>query len=110
MSDLTCQEIFEKRIPERLAKKPELPKKINEAFQFKLTGDGGGDWYIDLTKESDFTAAGEKADAGVTVTMTATDFIALVEGTLNPQMAFMSGKLKVSGNMALALKLQEILN
>lgn len=107
---MSANEIFTTRIPERLAGKPDLAKNINASFQFKLTGDGGGDWVIDLTKESDYVSAGEKADADVTVTMSADDFVSLVEGKLNPQMAFMSGKLKVGGNMALALKLQEILN
>lgn len=43
--------------------------------------------------------------------MTATDedFLALFNGELNPMMAFMQGKIKVKGEMALALKLQTIL-
>jgi putative sterol carrier protein len=32
-----------------------------------------------------------------------------VNGKINPQMAFMSGKLKIQGDMGLALKLQQIL-
>ena len=37
------------------------------------------------------------------------DFLAIVNGKLNPQMAFMSGKLKIQGDMGLAMKLQQIL-
>jgi putative sterol carrier protein len=36
------------------------------------------------------------------------DLIAILEGTLNSQMAFMMGKLKVSGDMSLALQLQKL--
>ena len=41
--------------------------------------------------------------------MTAADFVEMMNGNLNAQMAFMSGKLKVAGDMGLALKLQSIL-
>ena len=41
--------------------------------------------------------------------LSAGDLSDIVEGKLNPQMAFMSGKLKVSGDMGLALKLGTIL-
>jgi putative sterol carrier protein len=34
----------------------------------------------------------------------------MIGGSLNPQMAFMTGKLKVKGDMSLALKLQAVLN
>ena len=41
--------------------------------------------------------------------MTDADFVSMVNGKLNPQMAFMSGKLKIQGDMGLAMKLQQIL-
>ncbi|MDO8526862.1 MAG: SCP2 sterol-binding domain-containing protein, partial [Deltaproteobacteria bacterium] len=37
------------------------------------------------------------------------DFVKLANGALNPQMAFLGGKLKVKGDMGLALKLGQIL-
>jgi putative sterol carrier protein len=37
------------------------------------------------------------------------DFLNIVNGKLNPQMAFMSGKLRIQGDMGLAMKLQQIL-
>jgi putative sterol carrier protein len=109
MSDMTCQDIFQKHIPERLAKKPEVAKQINNAYQFDLTGDGGGKWVVDLRKPSDHVSEGSIENPGVTVTMAATDFMAMVSGKLNGQMAFMQGKLKIKGDMSLALKLQQIL-
>ena len=109
MSDLTPKEVFEKHIPERLSKKPEVVESINNSYQFDLTGDGGGKWVVDLTKPGGEVTEGEKEDAGVVVTMAASDFVALVEGKLNGQMAFLQGKLKIKGDMSLALKLQQVL-
>jgi putative sterol carrier protein len=44
-----------------------------------------------------------------TVAATDADFLAIVNGKMNAQMAFMSGKLKIQGDMGLAMKLQQIL-
>ena len=49
----------------------------------------------------------EKADA--TLTMAPDDFISLTKGQLNPMNAFMSGKIKVAGDMGLVMKLQSLL-
>jgi putative sterol carrier protein len=108
---LSAAEVFEKHIPERLSKKPDISSHIKSSYQFALTGDGGGDWYVDLSKGGTPEVKAGKLDApGVTITMTAKDFVDLVSGKLNGQMAFMQGKLKIKGDMALALKLQQILS
>lgn len=109
MSDLTAKEVFDKHIPERLASKPDVVTSINNSYQFDLSGDGGGKWVVDLTQEGGKVFEGEKEDAGVVVSMTASDFVDLVNGKLNGQMAFLQGKLKIKGDMSLALKLQQVL-
>jgi len=40
--------------------------------------------------------------------MTASDYLDMVNGKLNGQMAFMTGKLKIAGDMGLALRLQSL--
>jgi putative sterol carrier protein len=44
----------------------------------------------------------------MTLTMTAQDYVDMTMGKLNGQMAFMSGKLKIAGDMGLAMKLQTL--
>ena len=48
-------------------------------------------------------------DADCTVKVTMDNFIQIAEGNLNPQMAFMTGKLRVEGDMSLAMQLGSIL-
>jgi len=47
--------------------------------------------------------------AKCTINITADDLVSIVNGKLNAQMAFMTGKLKVAGDMGLALKLGSLL-
>jgi len=106
---ITCKEIFEDKISQRLSDNPEVAEKIKASYQFELTGDDGGSWAVDLTEGSGTVVSGNIDEPSVTITMASTDFVDLVEGRLNGQMAFMQGKLKLKGDMSLALKLQQIL-
>lgn len=106
---VTPKEIFQDRIATRLKENPDVAEKIKSSYQFELTGDNGGSWAIDLTKDADYVVEGAIDNPSVTITMTASDFVDLVEGRLNGQLAFMQGKLKLKGDMSLALKLQQVL-
>ncbi len=108
MSDLTCEMFFE-QMKTKIAGNPELVKKLNTIYQFKLNGPGGGEWYVDLTKPGGEIGKGTNPGAKCTITMSDADFLALVQGKINSQMAFMTGKLKIQGDMGLALKLQNLL-
>ena len=50
---------------------------------------------------------GQEAD--VTMTSDSQDLVAMFTGDLNPTMAFMSGKLKIKGNMAAAMQLEKLM-
>lgn len=108
MSDLTPEMFFE-QMKAKVAGNPDLVTKLNTVYQFKLNGPNGGEWYVDLTKPGGEIAKGTNPNARCTITMNDADFISLVEGKLNSQMAFMTGKLKIQGDMGLALKLQNLL-
>ncbi len=98
------KQLFEDHVPNRLKTKPELVDKINSTYKFLVSGDNGGTWFVDLTLPGGAVSEEDK-DAACTVTITDENLVAIVNGKLNPQMAFMSGKLKVAGDMGLALKL-----
>lgn len=82
---------------------------LNAPYQFNLTGEDGGTFHAVFESGTMDIGPGPAAAPGCTVTMSAGDFADLVAGKLNPTMAFMSGKLKISGDMGLAMKLQSIL-
>ncbi len=74
-----------------------------------LKFDFGDDQQIFLDGKGDAnTVSSENKDADCTVNVTMDDFKALVSGDLNPMSAFMTGKIKVSGDMGVAMKLQNL--
>ncbi|MCA9774372.1 MAG: SCP2 sterol-binding domain-containing protein [Myxococcales bacterium] len=100
-------DIMDNRIGAGINENPENAKKINAIYKFNITGDGGGTWLVNMKDKPGVTTGDGTADC--TITMAAADFIDLVNGKLNGQMAFMSGKLKIAGDMGLAMKLQKLL-
>jgi putative sterol carrier protein len=85
----------------------ETAKKLNSIYQFKIANEG--DWSVDLTKEADWVAEGVNPNAKCTITVGGKEWVDILNGKLNPQMAFMSNKLKVQGDMGLAMKLQTLI-
>ena len=87
---------------------PEKVKDINATYQWDITGDDGGKWNVKLGEGDVEVKEGEATDPNITITVASGDWLDIVNGKLNGQMAFMTGKLKIQGDMALALKLQSI--
>uniref|UniRef100_A0A671UVZ2 Hydroxysteroid (17-beta) dehydrogenase 4 n=1 Tax=Sparus aurata TaxID=8175 RepID=A0A671UVZ2_SPAAU len=91
---------------------PELVKKVNAVFGWEITKDGKNvaEWTIDLKNGSGSLHQGPySGKADVTITVSDENFMEVVQGKLNPQKAFFSGKLKVRGNIMLSQKLEVIL-
>ncbi len=105
----SVKDVFEKHIPAKLQAKPDVVSKINAVYQFNIAGPGGGSWSVDCTQPGGRVEAGTAATPKCTVAAVDQDFLNIVNGRLNAQMAFMSGKLRIQGDMGLALKLQQIL-
>jgi putative sterol carrier protein len=81
---------------------------VKAVYQYDITGDGGGKWYADIADQKCTVAEGEHASPNITITVAAGDWLDIINGKLDGQMAFMSGKLKVKGDMSLAMKLKTL--
>ena len=95
---------------EKLKASPDVGSSINAVVQFVVNGEGGGIWSIDLTKQPGEISEGASDSAACTLTMNAEDFVAMMNKEANPMTLFMSGKLKVGGDMSISMKLQSILD
>jgi len=86
-------------------------KKINGVYQFDLTSTSGKtrSWSIDLkTGPAGKVIEGPASKADCTIVMSDTDCVAMFQGKLNAQQAFMQGKLKIRGDMKYAMKLGQV--
>ncbi|XP_006034186.1 hydroxysteroid dehydrogenase-like protein 2 isoform X2 [Alligator sinensis] len=89
----------------------DVVKSTQGVFLFELSGEEGGTWYIDLKNKGGNTGSGEPpVKADVIMSMSSNDFVKMFTGKLKPTMAFMSGKLKIKGNMSLALRLEKLVS
>jgi putative sterol carrier protein len=105
---MTPDDIFTE-INNRLQADPSKAGSNNAAYQFDLTGDSGGQYHIVFGDGRGEAGSGAVDNPNITITMAANDMVDMVSGKLDPTMAFMSGKLKVKGDMGLAMKLQTLL-
>lgn len=105
---MTIAEIFN-TMRDRLAANSAKISTFKGTYQFDLGGEGGGTYHASFENGSYDIGEGAIENPGCTVTMSAADFQAMVAGKLNPTAAFMSGKLKIKGDMGLAMKLQQLI-
>ena len=103
---------------------PEVATQADTVFKFVLAGPNGGAWLVDLTKgkRSQFVAeltqaasdseppADGSPQPAATIHVDAEDWVAMTTGRLNPMRAFMSGKIRVDGDIKLAVNLPTIVN
>jgi putative sterol carrier protein len=92
-----------------LKEDPSSTKGVRAVYQFNFHNDDSHTFQLVLKGEESYAAEGEQQTPDCTLVMMKDDFLAMAKGELNGTKAFMSGRLKIKGNMGLALKLQDIL-
>ncbi len=81
-------------------------------LQFFVTEapDGDLEYHVTIKDGAATIASGTSESPDVTVTNTYETAVGISKGELNTQMAFMTGKLKVAGNMAALMRHQGVIN
>ncbi len=97
------QQFFEKTLPQKFD--ANKAAGVNAVIQMNITGPKGGNWVVTI-KDQKLDVKQGKADCpDITIETGDVDYLELVNGRLNGVNAFMSGKLKFTGSMTVALKL-----
>lgn len=84
---------------------PDKAAGVDAVIQYNLTGDQGGDWVITIRDGACTVEPGTAEAPKLTLTADAADYIAVVTGKLNAMSAFSAGKVKLKGDLGLAMKL-----
>jgi putative sterol carrier protein len=105
MALTSVKEVFEK-MPEVF--NPAAAAGLNMIFQFNITGDEAGEWHVIIKDNTCQVLDGAHGSPNVTLTMADADWLAMCNGTLNGMTAFMTGKLKASGDIMAAQRIPSL--
>lgn len=88
----------------------DVVKSTQGIYQFDLSGEHSGVWFLDLKSGAGSAGQGQApVKPDVVMTMDSHDFSKMFSGKLKPTLAFMSGKLRIKGDMTLAIKLEKLM-
>ncbi len=85
---------------------PDAAGSLDAVFQFDISGDQSGQWYLTVKDQTCKIDEGAHSGPSVTLTMGGNDFVDMMTGKLSGQAAFFAGKLRISGDLMLAQKLE----
>jgi putative sterol carrier protein len=97
-------------VTELMSKMPKafLPEKapgLDAVIQFKFSGPEAGDWFATIKDGKCTTAQGTFPTPKMTLSADSADYVKIFTGELDGMQAFMAGKLKLAGDLNLAMKL-----
>ena len=101
-----AQELFDVLVPQGLKQFPDKAREVNAIYTFKISGDGGGEWTADLTADPPTIVKGDTGKAQCTIEVAHEDFKTMLSDPNAGMQLYFQGKLRVSGDPMLAMKLQ----
>ena len=87
--------------------RPEAAEGVDTILQYHLTGEEGGDWYVIIQDGVCTVNEGVHENPRMTLTADAEDYKSIFTGETNAMQAFMAGKLKLAGDLNMAMKLPQ---
>lgn len=87
---------------------PEKAVGLDAVIQFKFTGAEAGEWYAVIKDGKVTVEKGTHPSPRMTLTADSGDYVKIFTGELDGMKAFMEGKLKLAGDLNLAMKLTQM--
>lgn len=84
---------------------PEKAPGLDAVIQFKFSGEEAGDWFATIKDDKCTVEKGTHPSPKMTLEADSSDYVKIFTGELDGMQAFMQGKLKLSGDLNLAMKL-----
>jgi putative sterol carrier protein len=103
MAELTAREWVES-MPDHF--RPQRARGVKAVIQFKLSGEGGGEWYLTVKDGKSTVTEGVSSSANATIMMSADDYVALGTGRLSGWKAFLAGRIKTEGDFSLLKRME----
>lgn len=83
-------------------------KGVNAVIQINILGEGGGQYVVRIADQKMEYAEGTADNANTSIDVKADDWMRIMSGRMDPAVAFMAGKLKISGDLGLMMRFQQM--
>ena len=100
------EEIFQK-MELKLHERKQSLSNVGALVKFDISGKEGGKWIVDLNDDTLGVRAGDE-EANCTFTASDENFIKLIKREMKPETAILTGKVKISGDLMLAMQLSKL--
>jgi putative sterol carrier protein len=87
---------------------PEKAQGVDAVIQFKFTGEEAGEWDATIKDGKVDVERGTHPSPRMTLTADSSDYVKIFTGELDGMQAFMQGKIKLAGDLNLAMKLMQM--
>lgn len=102
-----ARQLFDDMIPRGLEQHPEKAKAVGVVYVFRIVGDDGGEWVVDLAGDPPTCTPGTSDKAQCTIEVAHSDFQRMLAEPKAGMELYFAGKLRVTGDPMLATKLQQ---
>ena len=102
-----AQELFNEQVPRALSRFPDQAREVDAIYCFRISGEGGGEWTLDLTSDPPTCIPGDTGASQCTIGVGHEDFKAMIADPQKGMELYFAQKLTISGNPELAPKLEQ---
>lgn len=100
---------FTEVIPANILRDPDKARAVDGIFVFRISGEQGGTWTLNL-KDALGVSEGEVAEPDCIIELTNDEWHKMTDNPNSAMQLYFGGKLKVTGNAMLALRLQAVIS